>query len=142
MSNVASYKVLVGTHHDDSPASLKLNNGKAQFNEGETIYSHFALDKVFSGKFGPSTVPAPAVVQADAEISKPNKEHQPQKRNTKFGRDRTLEFDEAEDAGLKVYADEDGAHTVVDPEAPDVALNDEPLKAGKVAPFIKKYLKK
>ncbi len=118
--------VLEGIHFDEK--------GK-KYEKGQKVKSNYDLDLIFPRKFAEDQqfVPEKAESKSEAEVSRP-------KQQKSFGKDRTMEFDSAVSAGLKVYMD-DGAYTVVDPQAPTVALNSEPLKASYVDLFIQKYLK-
>lgn len=118
------YIVVEGVHFDEK--------GK-KYEKGQKIKTNQQLDLIFPRKFvEDSQFVETKETKSDTEVSQPKQKS--------FGKDRTIEFDSAVEAGLRVYMN-DGAYTVVDPDAPTIALNQEPLKAAFVDLFIQKYLK-
>lgn len=133
------YKVVAGLHYEDT------GKGKQKvYKRGEIITSPLNLIEMFPNKFEEvhetrlpvrKAAPAPAREVSEREVS------EPVRGKNKFGKDITANYESAEDAGFQVFIDKEGAVTVVDEDAPEVALNEVPLRKSKVDSFIAKHLK-
>lgn len=114
-----------------------LDENNKRYETGDTVLSRADLIAIFPQKFREDKHGPVVEEEADTEteVSVPTKA-------SKFGKDRTENFDSAEESGLKVYRNDDKEYCVVDPDEPDVALNKKPLKNSEVDSFIAKHLKK
>jgi hypothetical protein len=131
------FKLLSATH---------TQNGKT-YNKGDVVPSQYNLDKLFLGKFEVVSEPTAAqgepgqspAAPADGAAAPSANAGATAPAKSALGEDVTAKFPKAVAAELKVFR-KGKSHFVTQPDAADIALNEEPLTDKQVDGFIAKSL--